>query len=288
MNFARRSPLDNFGFGELTDEDYGYFQRTIFELSGISLGDTKKELVKSRLTSHIKSLGLHSFTDYRNYLSRLSSVDPEWQRFINFLTTNKTDFFREAQHFEYLKNVVIPKWLEKNQKELKVWCCASSTGQEPYTLAMVLSRALPPHISYTILATDIDTEVLQEANNGVYHINKLPEIPSQYRDEFINIGKGEVQGWFRVSSKIRERIIYKQHNLISSAFPGNEVFDLIFCRNVLIYFSAETIKPLIKKFHPCLKENGLLFISHSESISKLSDKFNLVHPSVYQKVGAND
>lgn len=285
---AKRSPLDNFGFGDLTDEDYEFFKTTIFELSGISLGSSKRELIKSRLTSHIKSLGLQSFAEYRNFLSDLKNGDPEWQRFINFLTTNKTDFFREPQHFDYLQRVVIPNWLQKKRGELKVWCCASSSGQEPYTLAMVLSRSLPPSAKYKILATDIDTEVLQEAKNGVYQNERLQEIPWQYRDDFVDIGKGDVAGWFRISNNIREHVIYQQHNLIGNDYPGNEAFDLIFCRNVLIYFSAETIKPLIKKLHQCLKPNGLLFVSHSESISKFSDIFRLVHPSVYEKVGAND
>ncbi len=287
MSLAKVGLADS--FPDLTREDFEYFRSVIFELSGISLNSSKRELVKSRLRSYLLSLRMQSYTDYRDYLAKLSAGDPEWQKFINFFTTNKTDFFREPQHFDFLQRTVIPNWLKtKNCGELKVWCCASSTGQEPYTLSMVLNRALPNSVNYRVLATDIDTEVLQKANNGVYPLSKLSEIPKDYQNEFVDLGKGNVSNWFRITDPIREQVVFKQHNLIESTYPGDEVFDVVFCRNVLIYFSPDTIRTLMQKLNRSLKKGGLLFISHSESISKCSDIFTMVKPSVYQKAMSDD
>lgn len=282
MTMVKNSVVDS--FSDLTDADFEYFKHTIFGLAGISLSSAKRELVKSRLRSHIQSLGMQSYTEYRKFLSTLSKGDQEWQRFINFFTTNKTDFFRESQHFDYLRKTFIPGWQKRNKGNFRIWCCASSSGQEPYTLAMVIDRALSKTMNYKILATDIDTEILQKAKNGVYPITKLSEIPNEYHQEFVGVGKKDVSGWFRISNRIRERIVFAQHNLIENTYPGDDLFDGIFCRNVLIYFSEETIKTLMLKLHRSLKKDGLLFIGHSESISKCSHIFKMIKPSIYQKI----
>lgn len=271
-------------YPELNNEDFFFFKEVLHELTGITLSSSKKELVKSRIRNHVQSLGFGSYTEYRRHLSKIGPDHSEWQVFINFFTTNKTDFFREFKHFDYIQTELIPDWIDKKQRGIKLWCCAASTGQEPYTLSMVLLNSLPSEIAFKILATDIDTDVLQKCRNGVYSINKINEIPKNYRDLYVNIGKAEVQGWFRVSDQVRDPIEFKYHNLIDPSNPEDNVFDLIFCRNVLIYFTPDTIYKLMRKLHHALKKNGLLFIGHSESISNCSDIFRMIQPSIYQKV----
>lgn len=267
---------------DISDEDFIFFSELIFKISGITLSLNKKDLVKSRLRSHIQSKGLSSYFAYRSHLTKLTSEDPEWQKFINLLTTNKTDFFRETQHFDYLRDAVLNKWPSNEDQTLKVWCCASSSGEEPYTLGMVFEKYLIG-ATYKILATDIDTDVLAKAKNGVYPVKKLSEIPEEFRQGSLCVGTGDVERWFKIKDQICNKISFKQHNLVENSYPGEEVFDLIFCRNVLIYFSATTIKTLMYKLHRSLKKDGLLFIGHSESISGSSEIFKMVKPAIYRK-----
>ena len=268
---------------DLTREDFEYFQQNIFKLAGISLSAAKADLLKTRLRTQVQKHGFVSYTEYRKFLCSLSPAHEEWQEFINLLTTNKTDFFREPQHFTYLENVFIPEWLHRGGKNLKVWCAASSTGEEPYTLALVLNRALPKHINFHITASDIDTKVLEKAENGVYSIRKLPEIPEAYRFGHLALGKGEIAEWFKIKSPLREKLTFMQHNLVDESFPSNEQFDLIFCRNVLIYFSPPTIGTLMQKLDKCLDDRGNLLIGHSESIQNSTHLFKSVKPSIYKK-----
>ena len=214
----------------LSSEDFGFFKDLVFAQAGISLSAKKLDLVQSRLRSHIQKRGMKSFAEYRNLLQKAQPNDPEMQNFINLLTTNKTDFFREPQHFDYLTQVLIPAWVEDGRKEINVWCCASSTGEEPYTLAMVLNHYLPKDISYKILATDVE---------------------------------------------IYNKVSFQRHNLIEKTGP-NKQFDLIFCRNVLIYFEPSTIRTLMGKLHHFVKQDGMLFIGHSESIQGSGSLFKTI------------
>jgi len=271
-------------FPDLTKEDFLYFKKVLHDLTGISLSESKRELVKSRIRSHIQDLGFQTYSEYRRHLTKISNDNHEWQKFVNLFTTNKTDFFREIKHFDFIESNLVSHWQSEKIKDVKIWCCAASTGQEPYSLSMVLAKSLPLSVNFKILATDIDTDVLQKSRNGVYPIAKLSEIPKDYQDNYVNIGKGDVRSWFRISDSIRNHIDFKQHNLIDSTYPGSEIFDVIFCRNVLIYFTPDTIKTLMKKLHLSLKKNGILFISHSEAIPYCSDLFRLIQPSIYKKV----
>lgn len=266
----------------LSDQEFMVFKELIGRIAGISLNDSKKELVKSRLGMYIQSLRLNGFEDYLRFLQTKPADSKYWQEFVNLLTTNKTDFFREAKHFEFLVEKYIPEWLKTNQKVLRVWTCATSTGEEAYTLAMILKKHLPAEKDFEILATDIDTDVLDQAKNGVYSITKLDEIPVEYHKDSVAIGTGDVSKWFRIKSSLKEKITFKQHNLIEKADMSDRHFDLVFCRNVMIYFSKETIKQVVQNLESKTKLNGLLFIGHAESLQGIESKWKTVQPSVYR------
>lgn len=264
-----------------TNEDFLFLKEKIFEFAGIHLTEKKKELVKSRVLSFLRKSNIQTTKQLRDEL--VVNNPMVVQQFVNLLTTNKTDFFREPKHFDFLIQKIIPFWEKNNKKEVNVWCSASSTGEEPYTIAMVLARHLPKATSYKILATDIDTQVLSKAKNGVYPTSKLAEIPSEYHSYLI-LGQKKALGWFKASDEIHSRISFHQHNLVDKTYPGDGMFDIIFCRNVLIYFERKTINNLMKKLHLSLKFDGHFFIGHSESIAGNQHLFESVQPSVFRKV----
>lgn len=266
---------------KFTDEDFLFLKEKIFQLAGIHLTEKKKDLVRSRVQSFLRKSKINSVDLLK---AELKNSNPAvTQQFVNLLTTNKTDFFRESKHFDFLIYNLIPQWTKDRKTEIKIWCSASSTGEEPYTIAMVLHNHLPKSISFKILATDIDTQVLKKAQNGVYSVSKILEIPQEYQDHLIE-GKKKANGWFKVSDDLHSKIVFKQHNLIEGTYPGDEVFDVVFCRNVLIYFERQTINKLMKKLHLSLKPSGHLFIGHSESIPGTQHFFESIQPAVFRKI----
>lgn len=265
----------------IDEEDLRYFCALIEERAGIALKTTKQDLIKARLRARLDHHGLGAFGEYRRLLQSLSKNDPEWEVFVNLLTTNKTDFFREPAHFRFLTQRILPEWLSGGQKTFRVWSAASSTGEEPYTLAMVLSRHLPAGRDFHVTATDIDTEVLATAKNAVYANAKRAEIPPDYQN-FIEAGRNEARGWFRIKRELKEKIAFGQHNLISKEVPGDN-FDLVLCRNVLIYFGQENIDFVQAKLMTATKPGGHLFIGHSESLQGLKHSWKMVGPSVCRK-----
>ena len=268
---------------DLTDVDLNFFCGLIERRAGIHLTTTKRDLVRTRLRSRVIALDLDTYADYRAYLVDLPNGDPEWQIFTNALTTNKTDFFREPRHFEYLVKDILPEWLRGGQRTFTVWSAACSTGEEPYTLAMVLERHLPADRDFKILASDLDTDVLASAENAVYNKIKLPEIPPEYQTTSLDIGQREATGWFRIKPALREKVVFKPHNLIDKTVPGTGVFDLVLCRNVLIYFSPATIQFVQAKLHAAARPGGHLFIGHSESLQSLKHEWESRGPAIYRR-----
>jgi chemotaxis protein methyltransferase CheR len=267
----------------LSDQEFSYFRNLIEDIAGISLSNGKRELVRSRLRSRVLSHQFNSFSDYGKYLKAQPPESPEWQEFINLLTTNKTDFFREPKHFDFLVQTFLPEWQKKNDRVLKIWSCASSTGEEPYTLAMVLHKYLTRDQDFKILATDIDTKVLAKASNAVYPLTKLKEIPAEYHNDSIAIGTQEVRDWFQIKEQVKNKVVFKTHNLVEKTFLGNDVFDLIVCRNVLIYFSEQTIEEVASKLYLSCKPGGYLFIGHSESLQGTQAPWQSLLPAIYKK-----
>ncbi len=247
------------------------------------MSDRKKGLVESRLRLNLQKLNLTDFSEYRLLLDSVQTSPAEIQNFINLLTTNKTDFFREPQHFNYIIQDLIPRWIHR-KKPVSIWSCASSTGEEPYTLSMVIEQNTPPDFAFHILATDIDTKVLKKAKNGVYPQEKLKEIPERYQEKSISIGTKSAEGFLKLRKSTYKKINFQHHNLIATPALAEEKFDLIVCRNVMIYFKSETIEALMTKLHGSLKKNGILFIGHAESIAGNEHLFKSIQPAIYQKV----
>jgi chemotaxis methyl-accepting protein methylase len=264
-----------------TEADFRHFSALIKHLAGIHMAPAKMPLVQGRLRQRVGELGLKTFADYREHLARLPAGHEEFQVFVNLLTTNKTEFFREPRHFQFLAEWARDFWRKAAGRSLRIWCAASSTGEEPYTLALVLARLGGG--PFEIVASDIDTEVLARAERGVYPVQKLAEVPQEYRDPGFDLGRGQISGWMRIKPEHRRRVTYFQHNLIDPALPGEGEFDLIFCRNVLIYFRPETCEQIVNKLCRAVRPGGLLFIGHSESLQNVKTPWKPLRASVYQK-----
>lgn len=267
----------------LAYEDFSYFKARIYSLAGISLNDKKIELVQTRLRNKLTHLNFTSFKDYRKLIESLPDNSTEIQDFINLMTTNKTDFFREPKHFDFMEKNLIPEWKKKAIFKPLIWSAACSTGEEAYTLSMILDSLLKPTQDYLIHATDIDSSVLENAKNGVYPKEKLNlEVPTSFSNRYIEYGTNEIKNWGRIKPFIKERVKFYQHNLVDQhAIEGK--FDAIFLRNVLIYFSKESTAHVVEKLFKAANPGAMLFISHTETLNGIPTSWKLVLPSIYIK-----
>lgn len=261
-----------------TQSDFERIKKLIYKHAGISLSASKQNMVYSRLARRVRANGFNTFHEYLNFLEHGNSE--EWEAFTNALTTNLTAFFREQHHFPILEKHVEQR---KNQKKIQLWCSASSTGEEPYSMAMAMVQAFktfapPVHI----LATDLDTNVLAKAQLGVYSLDKLEKIPKERLKQFFLKGKGHHAGSARVRPELRNMITFRQLNLLDESWPIRGPFDAIFCRNVMIYFDKPTQYKILKRFVPLLAPDGLLFAGHSESFQHAVDLFKLREKTVYE------
>ena len=261
---------------DFTISDFERVRSLIYGRAGISLASSKQEMVYSRIARRLRATGFRSFDDYLNALDS-GRMEEEWESFINALTTNLTSFFREEHHFPILKDFV------KNRTGgVEIWCCASSTGEEPYSIAITLCEAfntLTPKAK--IVATDIDTNVLNTAQAGVYSLDKLDKLGPERLRRFFQKGTGNNAGMVRVRKELRDMITYRQLNLLDSSWPLRGGFDAIFCRNVMIYFDKPTQGKILSKFERLLKPDGILFAGHSENFQYVSNAFKLRGKTVY-------
>lgn len=287
MNFVAPDFSKNFEEEKhIQDEDFAYFQGLVLSIAGITLSEKKRDLLKTRLGPYIRDNNFKSYKDYRSYLEKLPEDHEEWQSLINLVTTNKTDFFREPAHFEYIEKHLIPEWIKMKKTEVHIWSAACSSGEEPYTLAMFLETKLPAEMKYKILASDIDTNILNRAQNGVYSMAKFDEIPEEFQKGFLDKGTGEIEGWFRVKRYLKNNINFKIYNLIEDNLPTDQKFDLVLCRNVMIYFPKEVISLVAHKLHAATTPEGTLFIGHSESLQAVKTPWFPDAPSVYKKTSS--
>lgn len=267
---------------EVEATDFDFFREALKARTGIKLGDSKMDLVQARLRSRLQVLGLGEFRDYRAVLEKAAPDDPEWQEFINCLTTNKTEWYREPRHFEYLVSSYLPKWREATERTLKVWSAASSTGEEPYSLAAVLHRELGTS-AFEVLATDIDTEVLKTAKNGVYHRSKIGPLPGEFPNDFFVEGTAGLEAWIKIRNQIKRHVRFETFNLITANPPEPGSFDLIFCRNVLIYFPKDVIARVVDMLYEAAAPGGQLIISHAESLQSIKTGWTMIRPSIFVK-----
>ncbi len=277
MKPVQQNKLDAVKEFAFTEHDFERVRALIYERAGIALAESKHEMVYSRLARRLRATGKVSFTHYLDELERGTNAE-EWEAFTNALTTNLTSFFREAHHFP-----ILAEHVRKLKEPIAIWCSASSTGEEPYSIAMTLCEVFgtltpPAHI----FATDIDTNVLTTAANGVYAQDRLDKLSPERAKRFFQKGKGAQEGLVRVRPELRQLITFKQLNLLSDSWPINGPFDAIFCRNVMIYFDKPTQGKILSRFAPLMKPDALLFAGHSENFLYVSDAFKLRGKTVYE------
>ncbi|MDD4910779.1 MAG: chemotaxis protein CheR [Sideroxydans sp.] len=271
-----------------TAQDFQRVSKMIHEHAGITLSDSKQELVYSRLSRRLRATGTRTFGEYLALLNK--GNEKEWEAFVNSLTTNLTAFFREPHHFPLLA-----EHLQKlgGSKPIVLWCSASSTGEEPYSMAMTAIETFgatsPP---VTIIATDLDTNVIETARNGVYPMERVEKLEPERLKRFFFRGEGSQQGFVKVRPELQRMITFRKLNLLDANWSLHGGLDAIFCRNVMIYFDKDTQLAILKRFAPLLNENGLMFAGHSENfyhadayfklrgktVYELSPKYKLAHP----------
>jgi len=257
-----------------TLRDFEKVRKLIREHAGITLNDGKQDMVYSRIARRIRAKKLETFNDY---LQQLESDPVEWEEFVNSLTTNLTSFFREGYHFPILADFL----KQHRGKRIRLWCSAASTGEEPYSMAITAIEALGPNPMVEIIATDIDTKVLTEAESGVYSFERVKRLQTEKLSYFLK-GTGNNAGKVKVRPEVKNLVTFKQLNLLSPQWDVQGPFDAIFCRNVLIYFDRPTQRQIVEKFSPLLAPNGLLFIGHSENLASDKDLYTLRGQTVYE------
>jgi len=274
---------------QLNEEDFKFICQFVYDTTGIVLNDSKREMLYRRLTRIIRERQLNSFGEYCQLLRVQGEQEKDF--FINAITTNLTSFFRENHHFEYLKNEEIPALMKKKaveangKKRLRVWSSASSTGEEPYSIAMTLLEAMNkelPKWDVKILATDIDSNVLAKGKAGIYDLNRIEDIPRKLKESYFFQGCGKSSQSVKVHDKLKEIITFKQLNLLND-WPMKGPFDAIFCRNVIIYFDKKTQQELFSRYYEMLAPGGLLFLGHSENLGHYQQYFSNVGRTIFRK-----
>ena len=271
-----------------TDADFDAFRTLIHDAIGIRLDDTKRELLYGRLSRRLRHHGLTSFDEYRKLLES-KGCPGEFGEFTNAVTTNLTAFFREGHHFDYLRDhFLVPRVKDAGiSRRLRIWCCASSTGEEPYSIAMTVAEAIPDWASRDIrvLATDIDTNVLATAQRGIYNEDRIRTVPPRLLEKYFtrlagSAGPGGTR--YQVKDSLMKMITFRPLNLIAP-LPMSGPLDVIFCRNVIIYFDKPTQKDLFHRVASLQAEGGLLFLGHSENLLNINDSWSLLGKTIYRK-----
>jgi chemotaxis protein methyltransferase CheR len=278
--------------GAIAAKEYDFIRKLIYERSRINLGPDKKELVRCRLYKRLKSLGLDSYKSYCNLLKRQDG-DDEMTMLLDVISTNVTEFFREWKHFEFLRDTVLPQLVSpgkiKQFEPIRIWSAACSSGEEPYSLSILLAdffRRHPQHArqTYEILGTDISTRMLAVARKGIYRNDRVKLPDPTWLHNFFQKGVGSMEGYYRVKSEISSSVKYDRMNLAEWPYPVLDKFHVIFCRNVMIYFDSATQEQLVPHLIRRLMPGGFLFIGHSESLLGIEHGLKCVRPSAYQLI----
>lgn len=269
----------------LSEDEFAFICDFVFKQTGIVLNEGKREMVYRRFSRIVRERKLPSFKAYYELLK--SNPDQEMSYFINAITTNLTSFFRENHHFDYLINQELPRLLKtkRQTKHLRIWSCASSTGEEPYSIAISVVEAMNselPAWDAKILATDIDTNVLAHGKNGIYDIKRIEGINPDYKGKYFHRGTNDNQNKIKVDNKLKKLLTFKSLNLLHE-WPMKRKFDIIFCRNVIIYFNKATQQELFHRYYDILEPGGLLILGHSESLGKAQRYFENVGRTIFRK-----
>jgi chemotaxis protein methyltransferase CheR len=262
----------------LHEHEFEQFRGLIYRVAGISLSPAKKPLVAGRLAKRLRHHAMASFGEYYSFITaKQNSV--ELQTAVDLLTTNETHFFREPKHFDFLREQVLPAY--RPGRPFRVWSAASSSGEEAYTIAMLLADCLGS-AQWEILGSDISTHVLEKARQGLYSMERAEEIPRHYLSRFCLKGTGNFEGSFMIERPLRERVRFTQVNLVEP-LPDMGEFDVIFLRNVMIYFDQETKRGVVGRLEKALRPGGHLLIGHSESLNGVTETFKTIAPSIYRR-----
>lgn len=273
--------METYANTEISDQEFGQFQGLIYQLAGINLPPSKKAMVCSRLAKRLRAHRLQSFGDYYHLLSLQHHTD-EVKVLIDLLTTHETYFFREMAHFDFLREQVLPSW--SRGRTLRVWSAASSTGEEAYSIAMLLAAQLGG-AAWEVVGTDISGKVIATASEGVYPMERARGIPQHYLERFCLRGVGRQEGTFIINDALRARVRFTTAN-ICDPHPELGAFDVVFLRNVLIYFNQETKRQVAWCIARQLQPGGHFMVGHAESINGMADGIQMVKPSIYRKRAA--
>ena len=267
-----------------TDEDFSFIQTLVAERTGIVLTEIKRTMVYSRIARRIRQCGVNTFEEYCQLLK--AGDESELISFTNAITTNLTSFFREPHHFKYLASTVLPE-LEKSKKDkrIRIWSAGCSSGEEPYSIAMTVQDYFGNKSGWDIkiLASDLDFDMVERASRGVYNEDRVTGLDKKHLQRYVKKGRGDLQGSVKMDRRLMDMITFKQLNLLHE-WPFKGPFDFMFCRNVVIYFNKETQKELFDRYADHLPENAPLFIGHSESLFKVTDRFKSMGQTIYRKV----
>lgn len=273
----------------LSDKEFNRFSTFIYDHAGIKMPHAKKTMLEARLQKRLKANAIHTFEEYGDFVFSSEGRAAELIHLIDVVTTNKTDFFRESGHFDFMVKTALPNVLEERgdvlRDPVRIWSAGCSTGEEPYTLAIVLSEFAVgrPHFRAAITASDICTQVLQTAKTGIYPEERTDPIPLNLKKKYLTRSREKTKSLVRISSAVRSLVTFKRINFMDDDFGLSEKMDIIFCRNVVIYFDKPTQQTLMRKFYKQLRPGGYLFIGHSETLSGLDVDFKAVASTVYRK-----
>ncbi len=276
------------GFLLLSSKDFLRLKEFIYQECGIKITEAKRTMLEARLQKRLRVLGFASFSQYCDYLFSPNGLAEELVNMIEVVTTNKTDFFREPAHFEYLTRSALPELLRAGGEKRTVilWSAGCSSGEEPYTLAIVMEEFVKDHheMNFSILATDISTRVLEKAKTAVYDEERIGPIPMDLRKKYLLKSKESKNRAYRVVPELRERVRFRRLNFMDGDFGFRDQIDIVFCRNVIIYFDKSTQERLLNRFCRCLSPHGYLFMGHSETLLGMEVPLVQMAPTVYRKL----
>lgn len=282
MNALKEVPVSESG---LSSRNFRRLAEFIYNYSGIKMPDAKKVMLEGRLRRRLRVTGFVDFDSYCDYLFEGDGLEAEALHLIDVVTTNKTDFFREPSHFDFLQANALPELMKRGLRRLRVWSAACSIGAEPYTLAMVIDDFLRDQKGqdYRILATDLSTEVLQKAQRGIYPADAVEPVPASLAARYVLVARDRNRGEVRIAPHLRSHVAFARLNLMDDSYSVGEPMDVIFCRNVLIYFDKKTQYAVLSRLCDCLDKGGYLFIGHSESIAGMNLPLKQVANTIFIK-----